>query len=91
MTLQSLDGPITGVMNAPEYIWDDVYYSDHAVNLSLRQFEFDYMAENDCTEEDIPVDAYEMYSEYAQEEEYTAKGLKISVLPVWKWLLANEM
>ncbi|NIQ37918.1 MAG: AAA family ATPase [Proteobacteria bacterium] len=28
---------------------------------------------------------------YAQEEEHEAKGLRISVLPVWKWLLANDI
>ena len=28
---------------------------------------------------------------YAQEEEREAKGLRITVLPVWKWLLANDI
>jgi predicted AAA+ superfamily ATPase len=28
---------------------------------------------------------------YTQEEQHDEKGLKISVLPVWKWLLANDI
>ena len=68
-TPTNVELPIIGAMyaNSIEWIWDEVYYSSHAVSLTQLEWEKEYRRDNDIPDDDdLPEEAYE-YLEFDEE------------------------